>query len=260
MQNKDDAKFPAKYLSVLQFYTSLAHLYTHAPTRADIRLTIPLPQTIYILAFTPTLTHMSILSSILATYKSSFEGSLTSTFLHNPSAPEPLYPTKTVGQFNGYIMDVCNLVWRNRGLNIDDPNALGCLIHGRVVSSLRGYIRELNRAAEANHDEDSGREAFQYHLPSMFSLSHHAALCGFAAACFRDFEDETLVDGGDDSETVRLGRPVTQKALIALEKQGGVKVSWQEYRLKMLEWLDDRGSEGVGNLMRTTMKALRKDG
>jgi centromere protein I len=257
---KEDTEFPTKYLSVLQFYASLGHLYTHAPTRADIRLTIPRPQTIYILAFTPTLTHISILSSILATYKSSFEGSLTSTFLHNPSAPEPLYPTKTVGQFNGYIMDVCNLIWRNRGLNTDDPNALGCLVPLQVVNSLNGYIRQLNRVEEANHDEDSGREAFQYHLHSMFSLSHHAALCGFAAACFRDFENETLGSEGGDSGTVRLSKPVTRNALIALEKQGGVKSSWQEYRLRMLEWLDDRGSEGIGNLMRTTMKALRKEG
>lgn len=258
LQNKDDTGFPEKYLSVLQFYTSIAQLYSHAPTRANIQLTIPPAQTIYTLTFTSTLTHISILSSILAIYKSSFESSLTSTFLHNPSAPEPLYPTKTVGQFNGYIMDICNLIWRNRGLNTDDPNALGCLIPATVTASLKDYVHRLNDAAEANYDESSGADILRYYVPSMFSLSHHVALCGFAAACFRDFEDETLAGEGDDSERVRLGKPVTQKALVELEKQGGVKVSWQEYRLKVLEWLDERGSEGIGELMRSTMKALRK--
>lgn len=260
LQNKDDTQFPEKCLSVLQFYNSLAQLYRHAPANANIRLTIPPPQTVYTLAFTPTLTHISILSSILSVYKSSFETSLTSTFLHNPSAPDPLYPTKMVGQFNGYIMDICNLVWRNRGLNTDDPNALGCFIPAAVVASMKDYIHGLNDTAEAEYGERSGADILRYYVPSMFSLSHHMALCGFAAACFRDFEDETFATEGGGSESVRLGKPVTQKALVALEQQGGVKVSWQEYRLKVLDWLDARGSEGIGNLMRSTMKALRKEG
>src|SRR5947207_913809 len=58
-------------LSVLQFYTTLAHLFTYAPTHANVRLTIPLPQAVYIIAFTPTISHISMLSSVLATYKSS---------------------------------------------------------------------------------------------------------------------------------------------------------------------------------------------
>ncbi|KAK2764950.1 hypothetical protein FQN54_008649 [Arachnomyces sp. PD_36] len=258
LQNTSDTKPSEKYLSVLRFYTTVAQLYSHAPTRANIRLTIPPPQTVYSIAFTQTLTHISILSSILAVYKSAFEGSLTSTFLHNPSAPDPLYPTKTVGQFNGYIMDICNLIWRNRALNTDDPNALGCSIPATTVASLKDYVHRLNDAEEASYDESSGTDMLRYFIPSMFSLSHHVALCGFSAACFRDFEDETPTTEEGDFETVRLGKPVTQKALVELEKRGGVKISWQEYRLKALEWLDERGSEGIGYLMRSTMKALRK--
>jgi centromere protein I len=62
----------------------------------------------------------------------------------------------------------------------------------------------------------------------------------------------------EGEETVRLRKPVTQKNLTALDKDGGVKINWQDYRLKMLDWFDENGSEGIGKLMRSTMKALRK--
>jgi centromere protein I len=57
----------------------------------------------------------------------------------------------------------------------------------------------------------------------------------------------------------KLGKPATHKALVALEKDGGAKMSWQEYRVHMLDWLDAIGSRGTGILMRSTMKALRKE-
>jgi centromere protein I len=156
-----------------------------------------------------------------------------------------------VGQFNGYVMDVCNLVWRNRGLNGDDPNALGCLLPAATTSALTQYTRELNEASR-----DRKREAsFFFNLSSIFSLSYHVALCNMSAGCFADIEEENDITEGKP----RLRKPVTQKALSALEKDGGVKLTWQEYRVRMLDWLDATGSRGIGNLMRSTMKALRKE-
>ncbi|PYH48188.1 Mis6 domain protein [Aspergillus saccharolyticus JOP 1030-1] len=238
-------------LSVLEFYCTLAELFSHAPLNRSIRLTIPLAPTVYTLVFTPISSVMSIMSSVLATYKSSFEASLTSPALQIPHATESLYPTDLVGQFNGYIMDICNLIWRNRGLNSDDPNALGCLIPAPIVNALTRFIRNLN---------DSSRERkrdvnFFYTISSVFSLSHHVALCNMSAACFADIEE----NNGIDESQPRLQKPVTQKALSALEKEGGLKLTWQEYRVRMLDWLDATGNVGIGNLMRSTMKALRKE-
>jgi len=150
-------------------------------------------------------------------------------------------------------MDLCNLLWRNRGLNLDDPNALGCLIPTSTANSLAEYLQELNDGPATGGNE-SGK--YKYQLSSVFSLSHHVALCGIVAACFKSIEDQSEKEG--QSLSVRLTRPVTQRALAALEKDGGVKINWQEYRLKALNWLDETGSEGIGKLMRSTMKALRK--
>src|SRR5699024_4575334 len=147
--------------------------------------------------------------------------------------------------------DICNLVWRNRALNTEDPNALGCLIPASTAKAVSEYIRDLNDISRERRRES----AIQYMLPSIFSLSYHAALCNLSAAFFADVEEENNIT----EDQARLTRPVTHKALVSLEKEGGVKMSWQEYRVRMLDWLDATGSRGTGDLMRSTMKALRKD-
>ncbi|PLB49420.1 Mis6 domain protein [Aspergillus steynii IBT 23096] len=237
-------------LSVLELYCVLGELFSHAALNGSIRLTIPLAPTVYSLVLTPISSVISIFSSVLANYKSSFEASLTSKALQTPSSTDSLYPTQLVGQFNGYIMDICNLVWRNRGFNLDDPNALGCLMPAPTTNALAKYIREVNDASKERNPET----AFVYNVGSASSLGHHVALCNMSAACFSDIEENSVSE-----DQPRLNRPVTQKALSALEKDGGIKISWQEYRIKMLDWLDTTGSAGIGNLMRSTMKALRKD-
>jgi centromere protein I len=164
---------------------------------------------------------------------------------------DPLWTQKLVPQFNGYIMDVCNLVWRNRALNSEDPNALGCLIPPATIAALTQYLREVNDKARRRSRES----AFTYTVGSLFSLSHHAALCNMSACCFADIEKENYV--GETQP--RLRKPVTQRALSALEKEGGIQMTWQDYRVRMLDWMDAAGSVGIANLMRTTMKALRKE-
>lgn len=237
--------------AILQFYTTLADLFSYASGNGNIRLAIPLTPTIYVLAFTSSLAQLSLLCSALGSYKSSFEASLTSQTLQSPKPSTVLYPPPMVGQFNGYIMDLCNLIWRNRGLNADDPNALGCLIPASTVAALTEYVSETNETMRRRRRQ----EGFHYNLPAMFSLSHNPALCYHSSACFASLEESQIEEG-----QARLRRPVTQKSLTALEKEGGIKVSWQDYRLKMLDWFDDRGSHGIARLMRSTMKALRKEG
>lgn len=254
LEDNNNYTKPATF-SVVDFYSTLAEIFSHASTDANIRLTIPLSPTIYTLVFTPMSSVLSITSSVLASYKSSFEASLTSQVLQNAGhGTENLYPTHFIGQFNGYVMDICNLVWRNRGLNNEDPNALGCLIPPATTTMLTQYIKQSNEIAR----ERKRDVAFHYTLASIFSLSHHVALCNLSAACFADVEEENGITEAAEGKP-RLRKPVTQKALSMLEKGGGVKISWQEYRVRMLDWLDTAGNQGIGDLMRSTMKALRKE-
>lgn len=250
--NEDDTQAPnSSILSVLRFYTGLTDVFSYASTNARFRIKIPTAATVYTLALIPSISIISTLSAILAEYKSAFETSLASEALKASNPDEPLYDNELVGHFNGYVMDMCNLLWRNRAFNPEDPNAMGCLMPQAGVGALTNYVRAVNEAAR-HYDRDS---AFHVTLPSIFSLSHHVAFCNFSAACFADLEKDQKIPGHHP----KLRKPVTQKALQALEKDGGAKVTWQEYRIQMLDWLDAIGSQGTGSLMRSTMKALRKD-
>ncbi|EED19300.1 Mis6 domain protein [Talaromyces stipitatus ATCC 10500] len=242
-------------MSILDLYSNLAELYSHASTNGNIRLTVPLPPVIYSLTFTSNLAQISRLCSILATYKNSFETSLTSQTLRSPDkSTGEFYPPEMIGLYNGYIMDLCNLVWRNRALNREDQNAHGCLVPELAKDAFVEYINDSNEILK--HRRRPEGPAFNHSLGLMFSLSHHVALANHSAACFAVLEEQSTETG---REEFRLRKPVTQNALKTLEKEGGLKLTWQEYRVKMLEWFDSMGSDGIGKLMRSTMKEFRKD-
>ncbi|KAL4803310.1 Mis6-domain-containing protein [Aspergillus unguis] len=237
--------------SVLEFYFTLADLFSYARLNGNIRLVVPPAPTVYSLIFTSVSSVISNFSSVLSSYKASFEESMASEALQAQVSADPLYSQQLVGQFNGYIMDVCNLVWRNRALNSEDPNALGCQIPPSTITALTQYIRDVNEKSRKRSRES----AFNYTVASIFSLSHHVALCNMSASCFADIERENGVGG----EKPSLKKPVTQKALSALEKDGGIAMTWQDYRVRMLDWMENIGSSGIAALMRMTMKALRKE-
>ncbi|KAJ5280095.1 Centromere protein Cenp-I [Penicillium angulare] len=234
---------------VLRFYQCVTDVFSYASENAHIRIMVPPAVSIYEIAFSTSVSTISILSSIMAGYKSAFEASLASKIVKAPSPPEPLYDPELVGQFNGYVMDICNLIWRNRALNREDPNAQAFFIPLTSVSAFTNYVRDINEAAR-HYDRES---AFHCTLSSLFSLSHHTAFCNLSAACFAELEEEQEIA----EHQPRLRKPVTPKSLQALEKNGGAKMTWQEYRIVFLEWLDAIGSRGTSDLMRSTMKALR---
>jgi centromere protein I len=253
-QSRDAEESRPVTTSILDLYFDLAELYSHASSNDKIRLTVPLPPAIYSLAFTSNLAQISRLCNILAIYKNSFESSLTSQTLQSPAkSTGGFYTPEMVGLYNGYIMDLCNLVWRNRALNSEDQNAHGCLIPQVTKMALVEYIDDSNEILKQRRGRSEG-PAFNHSLGLMFSLSHHVAMANHSAACFAAFEEQNVER--DDKPAIR--KPVTQKTLTTLEKEG-IMLTWQEYRLKMLDWFDDVGSDGIGKLMRSTMKALRKE-
>ena len=65
-------------------------------------------------------------------------------------------------------------------------------------------------------------------------------------------------EGDDAMLTARHAGPVTQKSLASLSMAGGLKINWADYRLEVLKWLEERGVEGIGELMYCTMKHLMK--
>jgi len=152
-----------------------------------------------------------------------------------PSQHQEPYPRAHVAHFNGFLMDICNLLWRSRAFNTTDAHALGCLLPAATLSALTTYA-----------------QSHSYSLPTLFSLSHNPSLAALSIAAFRDMED-AQADGG---VTVRHAGPVSQRSLGRLREEGEVRVGWAEYRMGVLRWLAGRGVSGVGELMGVTMKQL----
>jgi centromere protein I len=225
--------------SIMAHLRAITDLSSRAPKHLGIRIISPPSLVVYLLTFVePTITTMSPLSGMLAAYKKAFEASLT--------LPETeRYPQEYVNNFNGYLMDVCNLLWRGRAFNTSDTNARGCLLPAEVYSALESYTDRLQPPQS---------------LPSLFSLSLHPSLAALSNAALRELEQEDISNAREDSEMdvekKRHAGPVSQRSLILLARSGGLNIGWAEYRQAVLRHLADRGLEGVRDLMYCTMTVL----
>lgn len=137
-------------------------------------------------------------------------------------------------------MDICNCIWRGRAFNTTDPNALGCLLPASLLEPLAAYVR----------GQDIRVGAQEVGLGMVFGLSFGGAMCGFALESLRRVEDET------EGIVVRHAGPATGASLKKLRDEGGVELSWEAYRLGVLSQMDERGVNGVGELMFATLKQL----
>jgi centromere protein I len=246
---------------ILTFYETTAFLISRPTLQSHVRITIPPSELVYTLHFSSSLPTLSRLCAILAIYKRAFESAMAkpTTTGEGPAPQIESYPTAYVNLFNGFLMDICNCLWRSRAFNTSDTNALGCLLPPALLPALTTYVAKL----------DTGLA-----LPSLFSLSYSPILCNLSISYVRELEDQaeeaaakagTTTEGGaagkhvDTAEggiQIRHAGPVTQRSLVQLGKDGGLKLSWPNYRLGVLRYLEGRGVMGVGELMYNTLKHL----
>ncbi|MCJ1351128.1 MAG: hypothetical protein MMC33_001110 [Icmadophila ericetorum] len=228
--------------AVLSYHEALAFAVSHAATHSHIRIITPLSHNIYLLTFYQSnISNLSRLCSVLATYKRTFESTLTNP----PPLPIHEYPREYVNHFNGFLMDVCNLLWRSRAFNTSDTNALGCLLPQAALPHLQTYVRNLSPPQS---------------LPTLFSLSFNPDFSAISIAAFRELEDKAVEGFTEPGIDTRHAGPVTQRSLSALAAEGGLTIGWVDYRLEVLKWLGERGVSGVGELMFCTMKHLMSQG
>jgi len=220
---------------VLGFYEMTASIFARSDLRETVRITTPLAELIYTLYFTQCLSTLSRLCNILAIYKRAFEFAMSAKPT-KPTAMEQLtYPKDYVNHFNGFLMDICNCIWRARAFNTSDVNALGCLMPASMVATLGKYVSDMDTTVS---------------LPTLFSLSFSPLFTLLSISYVRELEDN------EEEIELRHAGPVTQASLKQLEKDGGLKLSWADYRLGVLRYMENKGAMGVGELMYNTMKHL----
>ena len=184
---------------ILSFYECSAALISLPSLQNYLRITTPPSELVYSLHFTSSLSILSRLCAILALYKRAFE-----TAMNRPAASSPLtpgqsqeaYPKDYVNHFNGFLMDICNCLWRSRAFNTSDTNALGCLLPSNITPILSSYVSSL----------DTGLA-----IQSLFSLSYSPVLCNLSIAFLRDLEDKAnngrgvpVRHAGPDRKSTRL--------------------------------------------------------
>ncbi|KFY46422.1 hypothetical protein V494_00465 [Pseudogymnoascus sp. VKM F-4513 (FW-928)] len=238
-----DSQSTITHHSILSFYEAMASLLSQPSLQPHVRITTPPSALVYTLHFAQSLSTFSRLCAILALYKRAFETAMSKPV---PARPDPSqgpvpesYPKEYVNHFNGFLMDICNCLWRSRAFNTTDTNALGCLLPPSLLPRFTSYVSSL----------DTGLT-----LPSLFTLSYSPVLCNLSISYLRELEDKA--DEAEGGIKTRHAGPVTQKSLVALGKEGGLQLSWADYRLGVLTYLERRGAKGVGELMYNTMKHL----
>lgn len=231
------------HLSILSLLETNASLLSDPRLRQNIRISIPPPPLVYNLFFTPSLAALSRLCTVLSSYKQGFQAAMASKAsrrVGGPAVNSATYDAEYVNRFNGFLMDICNCVWRRRAFTGSDPNAAACLVSRRRARLFEGYVASLDSEIE---------------LPELFGLSHSPVLSLQSILALRDLEDEALEAGSELA--MRHPGPVTQQSLTRLGEDGGLRLSWQDYRISVLRRLEVLGLVGVPELMRNTMKIFR---
>ncbi|KAG5982290.1 hypothetical protein E4U55_002095 [Claviceps digitariae] len=234
---------------ILDFYEQAARLVTDGKLKRYIRIELPPTPLVYTFLFNNSLATVSRMCYILAVYKKGIETAVATrprppSLSGDGEAPRidsHTYDRTFVNLFNGYIMDMCNCFWRNRAFNNTDTNARACTLSAATINALATYVLTVDRALALN---------------SYFSLSHSPILCYQSIERVRDLEDDAIEY--DKSIRVRHGGPVTQSSLTRLANAGGMRLTWQDYRIEVLRNLADSGFPGVAELLKNAMTVLRK--
>ena len=200
------------------------------PALENIPIIMPVPRTFYLLLFDISPSNLSGLCSVLAAYKETLQKRRNSL---NPP------PQQIINQFNGYLMDVCNLLWRSRAFRKNDNIAMGCLLTDSLSQSLQTYLEVVDP---------------EYNISYMFGLSHHSILSSLSITALREQED--LAETRGEDLRVRHAGPATQRSLVKLDKDGGAQIPWKEYRVRVLDFLEEHSLGGIKELMFSTMKDL----
>lgn len=99
------------------------------------RIVLPSDPLVYHCVFANDPTMVSRICGVLSGYKKAFE------LCFKPGESEE-YEKSYIDHFNGFLVDICNCLWRNRALSIDinkDPNAMGCTISRSETSPILNF-------------------------------------------------------------------------------------------------------------------------
>lgn len=223
---------------ILDFYDRTSFMYSQTSLLRMLQITMPPVPLVYTLQFSPSLATVSRLCTVLTVYKQA-----CAVYMSNAAKKlGPAYDKQQVNTFNGFLMDICNSLWRAKAFAKSDAHSRGCMVADKVIAGLDAYIKSLT---------DSGSSEMT--LGALFTMSYSPLLCLQAKGHIFRLEEK------EDEEVelqARHAGPVTQKSLAQLGRKGGLELTWQDFRLGVLRLLEDKEWNGIPELMYSTMKNL----
>lgn len=220
--------------SILAFYELLS-----AAARLEIVLILlPSMHPVYLMSQHASPTALSRICGIISSYKLAFD--------HHPKPLKNYYSTDVTDTFNCCLRDLYNLVWVHHAFQIKAQKSAGLYCHKELGPKLNEYLIGIER---------------QYTFGSAFMLSNNAWLASLSATAWRAMEEREIEREGFDRDNIRYHQgPVTSDSLKVLNRNGGVSADWDGsngYKVFVLNWLAERGLEGVRNLMFAIVTDLR---
>ncbi|KAF2463628.1 Mis6-domain-containing protein [Lindgomyces ingoldianus] len=217
--------------SILSFYEILS--FSSHPRVVPILL--PSLQLAYFLAQSHALATVSRTYGIYANYKTAFD--------KHPKPIQSYYLVSVTNSFNMVLRDIYNSLWGSKALLAVESKSHGFLCMPPLRASFQIYLGDLDH---------------EYAVGLAFGLSHNASLASLSAAAWRSLEEAEIDDKGYDRDYVTWHTgPVSQRKVEVLSKNGGVSVSWDQYRIHVLKWMADRGCSGFKDLLSATVSNIK---
>jgi centromere protein I len=218
--------------SILSFY----ELLSASSKPHVIPIILPPMHLVYHMAQS-TSTVLSRISGIIGNYKVAFD--------EHPKPVKDYYSADVTETLNWCLRDIYNLLWVSRGLIITERKAAGLYCKSSLRSALNDYLTTTDR---------------EYAIGNAFGLSNNAWLASMSATAWHTLEEQEIQKEGYDRSSIRWHKgPVTQRSLAVLRNRG-VSVDWDGphgYKAYVLNWLAERGLDGIGNLMFATVTDLK---
>jgi centromere protein I len=220
--------------SIISFYELLS---TSTKPRV-VPIMLPPMHLVYLLAQGTSSTAFSRICGILGAYKFAFD--------RHPKPVKDHYPASTTDSFNSCLRDIYNLVWVARAFNIAEQKSVGLYCDPALRAELNDYLSGLDR---------------EYAIGTAFGLSNNPWLASSAAAVWRAVEEREIEKEGYDRSSIRYHQgPVSQRSLESLKRKGGVSIEWdgaEGYKVFVIQWLGQRGLDGIKDLMFATVTNLK---
>ncbi|VDB86202.1 BgtA-21251 [Blumeria graminis f. sp. tritici] len=220
----------------LKFYETASFLAGNTRLRNKLDLIIPPLEAIYMMCFTLSISILDRVCAMLVTYKTAFQLIVDQGNSDTNITQDKIDSARLqIMRLNSCLVDLCNCFWHSKAFNTSDTNALGCLLSSQVQKTLKDYVAYLGNSFE---------------LSAMFGLSLSPVTFLMARSYLE--EKEKSVNQSEKHRGV-----ITPASLQLLQLKGGLDISWKEFRLGMLQSLEQKGVTGMPGLIYSTLKQFK---